>query len=156
MKKTLMLFFCWLITPVSVLADQIEPDPDVRLADLLSKLIVIHDTIKFLGPGYSVRFYGLPSYSHCAVALYCRSKTELLVVTTETDDEGPVSTLYRLPEMHEWEVSGWKTLDNGKQSFDLKATVYNTDHPDSDASEEEYDLVTTWSQAELYKRQQQK
>ncbi len=120
-----------------------------ELAEILSNLVIIHDEIEFEKQGYSIKFFGNVSFSHCAVAEYCRSLTELLVVISEQDIEGPVISLYRLPKKHMWGVVKWEQLDNGKQGIYLSARSYNNKLPNSTATSESFLLATTWLSAEI-------
>ena len=120
-----------------------------ELGEILSNLVVVHEPILFEDYGYSVKFFGYVSNSHCAAAQYCRNLIELLVVTTELDDEGPVTSLYRIPKKHEWKVEKWKHLPNGKQAIYLKAISYENNSPDSKSKEKRFILTTTWTKAEL-------
>lgn len=88
------------------LAYELEAEPDSKLADLLARLVIVHEPVVFQEQGYMVKFYGHDFGGHCAEEQYCRSLVELLIVTTEIEDEGPLSNLYRLPKSHKWEVLG--------------------------------------------------
>lgn len=78
-----------------------------------------------------------------------RSIVELLIVTTEMGDEGPVSNLYRLPEKHAWAVQKWEHLKSGEQGIYLKSTTFESNRPDSQSTEEIFLLTTTFLKAEL-------
>jgi hypothetical protein len=146
MKYLILLIFI-LSTPVQ--AEELKPADDIELTHILSRLVVVHDPVHFEEQGYSVKFYGVDFGGHCAEAQYCRGLVELLIVTTEMGDEGPVSNLYRLPKKHIWTVHKWEHLKSGKQGIYLKATTFENNQPNAQSTEEEFLLTTTWLKVEL-------
>ena len=139
-----------LLFSYSANAEELKADGNHELTKVLSNLVTIHPTIHFEKEGYSVLFYGVSSDRHCAAAQYCRKKVELLVVTTELGDEGPVSSLYRLPEKHNWTVDSWRNQEDNRQAITLISTTFESNEPDSKSIKEKHLLKTTFVNAEIF------
>ena len=145
--KCLSLIFIFFSLSTSAL--ELKSVDDFKLTHILSRLVVVNKPIHFYEQGYSIKFYGVDFGGHCAEAEYCRGLVELLVVTTEMGDEGPVSNLYRLPEKHSWVVQRWEHLKSGEQGVYLKSTTFESNRPGSQSTEEMFLLTTTFLKAEL-------
>jgi len=145
--KYLAFIFIFLSLPTSAL--ELKPVDDFKLTHILSRLVIVNEPIHFDEQGYSIKFYGVDFGGHCAEAEHCRGLVELLVVTTEMGDEGPVSNLYRLPEKHAWAVQKWEHLKSGAQGIYLKSTTFESNRPNAQSTEEVSLLITTFLKAEL-------
>ena len=139
--------FILLLASSSVYSAELELIKNSELTYVLNNLVSTGEPVPFEEQGFEARIYKTSSSQACAALYECRSMQNLYIATTEGDtDEGPVMSVYKLPEHHEWKVLNWKLQEDSSQGVYLKALDYLKD---GTTSKKNYVLKLTYTKAVL-------
>jgi hypothetical protein len=117
-----------LLASFNTFSEELALIENTELTFVLNNLISLGETKRFEEQGFEARIYTISSSQACTALYECRPMQTLFVATTEGDeDEGPVMSVYKLPEHHQWKVLKWQQQKDQSQGVFLESIDYLKD-----------------------------